>query len=106
MSLAAAIGMAGTACSSSDSGMKTTTASSSAAAASPVSGGGGGGGATYTGTNGPAYGVFDGGGYEDKTWVDVCAWPAKPSERGRWVSPDALRDRMDAEFGPGVRASA
>lgn len=142
MILAAAIGVSGTACSSSDSGMKTTTASSSAAAASPVdsatlptlvptpagtqntkgpdsiadngihlryqvtgapsdvmnaykaalgtkgwavttvitSGGGGGGGATYTGTNGTAYGVFDGGGYQDTTWVDVCAWPTKPAD--------------------------
>ena len=142
MILTAAIGLAGTACSSSDSATKTTTASSSAAAASPVdsatlptlvpapagtqttkgpdsiadngihlryqvtgapsdvmsaykaalegkgwavttvmtSGGGGGGGATYTGTNGAAYGVFDGGGYQDKTWVDVCAWPSKPAD--------------------------
>jgi hypothetical protein len=142
MILVAAIAMAGIACSSSDSGMKTTTASSSVAAASPVdsatlptlvptpagtqatkgpdsiadngihlrfqvtgapsdvmnaykaalqgkgwavttvitSGGGGGGGATYTGTNGTAYGVFDGGGYEDKTWVDVCARPTKPAD--------------------------
>jgi hypothetical protein len=45
-----------------------------------TSGGGGGGGATYTGTNGAAYGVFDGGGYQDKTWVDVCAWPTKPAD--------------------------
>ena len=143
MILAAAIGVAGTACSSSDSATKTTTAaSSSAAAASPVdsatlptlvpapagtqttkgpdsiadngihlrfqvsgapadvmnaykaalgtkgwavttvktSGGGGGGGATYTGSNGAAFGVFDGGGYQDKTWVDVCAWPSKPAD--------------------------
>lgn len=41
--------------------------------------GGAGGGATYTGTNGEAYGVFDGGGYQDKTWIDVCAWPSKPA---------------------------
>jgi hypothetical protein len=142
MIVAAAIGLAGTACSSSDSAPKTTAASSSAAASSTVdsatlptlvpapagtqttkgpdsiadngihlrfqvggaptdvmnaykaalgtkgwavttvvtSGGGGGGGATYTGTNGAAYGVFDGGGYQDKTWVDVCAWPAKPAD--------------------------
>ena len=141
MVLAAAIGLAGTACSSSDSATKTTAASSSAAA-SPVdstqlpalvptpagtqntkgpdsiadngihlrfqvsgapadvmnaykaalgtkgwavttvvtSGGRGGGGATYTGTNGAAFGVFDGGGYQDKTWVDVCAWPSKPAD--------------------------
>jgi len=45
-----------------------------------TSGGGGGGGATYTGTNGAAFGVFDGGGYQDKTWVDVCAWPSKPAD--------------------------
>lgn len=44
------------------------------------SGDGGGGGATYTGTNGAAYGVFDGGGYAAKTFVDVCTWPTKPAE--------------------------
>lgn len=48
--------------------------------------GGGGGGATYTGTNGAAYGVFDGGGYENNTWVDVCAWPSQPAE------PNCSRD--------------
>jgi hypothetical protein len=141
MILAAAIGLAGTACSASDSATKTTVDSSTAAAI-PVdratlptlvpapagtqttkgpdsiadngihlrfqvtgaptdvmsaykaalgtkgwavttvvtSGGGGGGGATYTGTNGGAFGVFDGGGYQDKTWVDVCAWPSKPAD--------------------------
>lgn len=42
-------------------------------------GGGGGGGATYTGTNGDAYGVFVGGGYGSTTDVNSCAWPAKPS---------------------------
>ena len=42
-------------------------------------GGGGGGGATYTGTNGGAYGVFTGGGYGSTSDVDACAWPAKPS---------------------------
>lgn len=42
-------------------------------------GGGGGGGATYTGTNGDAYGVFTGGGYRETTDVDACAWPSKPS---------------------------
>ena len=42
-------------------------------------GGGGGGGATYTGTNGAAYGVFTGGGYGSTTDVDACAWPAKPT---------------------------
>ena len=41
--------------------------------------GGGGGGATYTGTNGEAYGVFVGGGYGSTTDVNSCAWPAKPS---------------------------
>ena len=40
---------------------------------------GGGGGATYTGTNGDAYGVFDGGGYQSTTYLDVCTWPAKPA---------------------------
>lgn len=43
-------------------------------------GAGGGGGATYTGTNGDAYGVFDGGGYDTKTFVDVCTWPTKPAD--------------------------
>jgi hypothetical protein len=43
-------------------------------------GGGGGGGATYTGTNGGAYGVFVGGGYGGTTDVNSCAWPAKPSK--------------------------
>jgi hypothetical protein len=42
-------------------------------------GGGGGGGATYTGTNGDAYGVFVGGGHGSTTDVNSCAWPAKPS---------------------------
>ena len=41
--------------------------------------GGGGGGATYTGTNGDAYGVFIGGGYGSTTDVDACTWPSKPS---------------------------
>lgn len=44
------------------------------------SGGGGGGGATYTGTHGDAYAVIDGGGYQTNTYIDVCAWPAKPAE--------------------------
>ena len=43
-------------------------------------GGGGGGGATYTGTNGDAYGVFVGGGYGSNTDVNSCAWPSKPSK--------------------------
>jgi len=42
------------------------------------SGGGGGGGATDTGTHGDAFGVFDGGGYNSTTYIDVCAWPSKP----------------------------
>src|SRR4051794_39092101 len=42
-------------------------------------GGGGGGGATYTGTNGGAYGVFVGGGFGNTTDVNSCAWPSKPS---------------------------
>ena len=45
-------------------------------------GGGGGGGATYTGTNGNAYGVFAGGGYGGSTDLDACAWPSKPSNPG------------------------
>jgi hypothetical protein len=40
----------------------------------------GGGGATYTGTHGDNYGVFDGGGWGNSTYVNVCAWPAKPVE--------------------------
>ncbi|WP_233211240.1 hypothetical protein [Mycobacterium sp. shizuoka-1] len=44
-----------------------------------TSGGDGGGGATYTGTNGAAYGVFDGGGYNTNTYLDVCTWPTKPA---------------------------
>lgn len=43
-------------------------------------GGGGGGGATYTGTNGNAYGVFTGGGYGGTTDIDACAWPSKPAK--------------------------
>ncbi len=39
----------------------------------------GSGGATYTGTNGDAYGVFTGGGYGGSTDVDACAWPTKPT---------------------------
>ncbi|MCV6962357.1 hypothetical protein BST27_13625 [Mycobacterium intermedium] len=42
-------------------------------------GGGGGGGATYSGTNGSNYGLFDGGGYRGTTDLDVCVWPSKPS---------------------------
>jgi hypothetical protein len=40
----------------------------------------GGGGATYTGTNGAAYGVFSGGGYGSTTDINACAWPSKPSD--------------------------
>jgi hypothetical protein len=44
------------------------------------SGGWGGfGGATYTGTQGDTYGVFDGGGTGSTTDVDACAWPSKPA---------------------------
>jgi hypothetical protein len=49
------------------------------------SAGGGGGGATYTGTNGDAYGVFDGGGFDTTTYIDVCAWSSKP------VNPNCTR---------------
>ncbi|ODQ96623.1 hypothetical protein [Mycolicibacterium holsaticum] len=45
-----------------------------------TSGGEGGGGATYTGTHGDAFGVFDGGGFDSTTFVDVCTWPSKPAE--------------------------
>ncbi|MUL77965.1 hypothetical protein [Mycolicibacterium sp. CBMA 226] len=41
---------------------------------------GGGGGATYTGTHGDTYGVFDGGGFGTETYFNVCAWPAKPAQ--------------------------
>jgi hypothetical protein len=44
------------------------------------SGGGGGGGATYTATNGNAFGVFNGGGWGGTTDIDACAWPSKPSD--------------------------
>ena len=39
-----------------------------------------GGGATFTGTLGEAYGVFDGGGYTTTTYIDVCTWPKKPAD--------------------------
>ena len=45
-----------------------------------TSGGPGGGGATYTGTNGGAYGVFDGGGFNTTTYINVCVWPTKPAD--------------------------
>lgn len=41
---------------------------------------GGGGGATYTGTHGDNYGVFDGGGFGTETYLNVCAWPTKPAQ--------------------------
>ena len=44
-----------------------------------TSSGGGGGGATYTGAHGDAFGVFDGGGFNTSTYIDVCAWPSKPA---------------------------
>jgi len=44
------------------------------------SGGGGGGGATYTASNGNAFGVFSGGGWGSTTDIDACAWPSKPSD--------------------------
>lgn len=40
----------------------------------------GGGGATYTGTHGDNYGVFDGGGWSNSTYISVCTWPTKPVE--------------------------
>jgi len=45
-----------------------------------TSGGEGGGGATYTGTNGGGYGVFDGGGFNTSTFINVCVWPTKPAD--------------------------
>ncbi len=42
--------------------------------------GGTGGGATFIGTHGKAYGVFDGGGFDQQTFVDVCVWPEKPAD--------------------------
>lgn len=41
---------------------------------------GGGGGATYTGTHGDNYGVFDGGGFGTETYLNVCTWPTKPAQ--------------------------
>ena len=41
---------------------------------------GGGGGATYTGTHGDNYGVFDGGGRDGTTYLNICTWPTKPTE--------------------------
>lgn len=39
-----------------------------------------GGGATFTGTLGDVYGVFEGGGYETTTYIDACTWPTKPAD--------------------------
>lgn len=52
-----------------------------------TSGGAYGGGATLTGTNGSAYGVFDGGGPSEMTYIDVCTWAAKPAD------PNCARSR-------------
>lgn len=38
-----------------------------------------GGGTTFIGTLGEAYGVFEGGGYQSTTYIDVCTWPQKPA---------------------------
>ena len=62
-------------------GYKTALEGASWAVTVVSSGGGGeGGGATYTGTNGNAYGVFSGGGYGGTTDIDACAWPAKAGQ--------------------------
>jgi len=45
------------------------------------SGGGGGGGATYTASNGNAFGVFSGGGFGNTTDIDACAWPSQPASK-------------------------
>lgn len=37
------------------------------------------GGATFTATNGDAYGVFTGGGHGATTDIQACTWPTKPS---------------------------
>ncbi|QKT08336.1 hypothetical protein HUN08_14865 [Gordonia sp. X0973] len=42
--------------------------------------GGTGGGATYVGSQGNAYTVVDGGGFEQQTFIDICVWPEKPAE--------------------------
>ncbi|SPM36239.1 hypothetical protein MRAB57_4079 [Mycobacterium rhizamassiliense] len=44
------------------------------------SNGGSGGGATYTASNGNAFGFFNGGGWGDTVDIDACAWPAKPAD--------------------------
>lgn len=38
-----------------------------------------GGGATLAGTNGDVYGVFDGGGPMNTTYLEACTWPKKPA---------------------------
>lgn len=42
-------------------------------------GGDRGGGASYTATNGDAYGVFTGGGHGTRTHIEACVWPTMPS---------------------------
>jgi hypothetical protein len=44
------------------------------------SNGGSGGGATYTASNGNAFGFFNGGGWGNTLDIDACAWPTKPSD--------------------------
>lgn len=44
------------------------------------SNGGSGGGATYTASNGNAFGFFNGGGWGNTVDIDACAWPTKPSD--------------------------
>jgi len=39
----------------------------------------GAGSATYTATRGATYGVFSGGGTFERTDLNACAWPSKPS---------------------------
>jgi hypothetical protein len=43
------------------------------------SGGGGGARATYTASDGNAFGVFTGGGFGNTTDLDACAWPSQPA---------------------------
>lgn len=44
------------------------------------SGNGDGGTATYTASNGKAFGVFTGGGFGGTTDIAACAWPSNPSD--------------------------
>lgn len=46
-----------------------------------TSGGTGSGGATYTASNGNAFGVFSGGGFGSTTDIDACAWPSEPIKK-------------------------